>query len=201
MEILTLVLAFFAGFAFLNSLDQKKRIELLRKHLGPYQIDVMLEKLAEGYERALAEQDPERREQIWGVLEGAERSIAKQFTRFVHFFVDVDANATRVSTLPFALPWAHRWCHRATFDLRAAFMVHAYAITEAVDNNAKRPPRDKAYLILAELFLMQHTCHWFCRSFSTASARMVRSHKTGYRQVLAAVSPYTRRAYGELTGL
>lgn len=201
MDILTLVLAFFAGFAFLNSLDQKKRIELLRKHLGPYQIEAMMEKLAEDYERALSENDPERRQQIWSMLEEAERSIANQFTRFVHFFVDVDARVTRVSTLPIALPWAHRWWPRATFDLRAAFMIHAYAITDAVDNGVKRPPRDKAYLLSAELFLMQHTCHWFCRSFGTASARLARRHKTRHEQVLAAVSRYTRRAYRELTGL
>ena len=201
MDILTLVLALVAGFAFLNSLDQKKRIELLRRHLGPYQIEAMMEKLAEGYQRALEEEDPERRAQIWSVLVSAERSLGKQITRFVHFFVDVDADVTRVSTLPIALPWAHRWWPSATFDLRDAFLIHAYAITEAVNNGAKRSPRDKAFILSAELFLMQHTCHWFCRSRGVASARLLRRHQTRHDQVLAAVSRYTRRAYGELTGL
>ena len=52
----------------------------------------------------------------------------------------------------------------------------------------------------AELFLMQHTCHWFCRSKAVASARMLARHKTSYAQLLDAVSPATRRAYRALTG-
>ena len=33
----------------------------------------------------------------------------------------------------------------------------------------------------AELFLMQHTCHWYCRSRAVASARMLARHKTSLR--------------------
>ena len=47
----------------------------------------------------------------------------------------------------------------------------------------------------AQLLLMQHTCHWFCRSKSTASVRMQVRHQTSYAQLLAAVSPQTRQAY------
>ena len=50
----------------------------------------------------------------------------------------------------------------------------------------------------AELFLMQHTCHWFCKSKTVASARMMARHQTTYAQLVAAVSPETRRAYGNL---
>jgi len=50
------------------------------------------------------------------------------------------------------------------------------------------------------LFLMQHTCHWFCRSKTVASARLLARHKTSYAQVLAAVAPQTREAYIRLIG-
>ena len=67
-------------------------------------------------------------------------------------------------------------------------------------NDAGRSPKAKAFTLSAELFLMQHTCHWFCKSKTVASARMLARHKTSYQQVLDAVSPQTRNAYRELTG-
>jgi hypothetical protein len=48
---------------------------------------------------------------------------------------------------------------------------------------------------MAELLLMQHSCHWFCRSKVVASARMLASHQTAYPQLLESVAPDTRRAY------
>ena len=48
---------------------------------------------------------------------------------------------------------------------------------------------------MAELFLMQHTCHWYCKSKPVASARLMARHQTGYAQVIDAVDPATRRAY------
>jgi hypothetical protein len=48
------------------------------------------------------------------------------------------------------------------------------------------------------LILMQHTCHWYCRSKTVASARMFARHKTSYAQLLEAVSPETRKAYNAL---
>jgi hypothetical protein len=55
-------------------------------------------------------------------------------------------------------------------------------------------------MLSAELFLFQHTCHWYCRSKAVASARMQVRHQTPYAQVLAAVSPATRQAYSALLG-
>jgi hypothetical protein len=48
---------------------------------------------------------------------------------------------------------------------------------------------------MAEMFLMQHSCHWFCKSRTIASARMLRQHQTSYEQALHVVSPETREAY------
>jgi hypothetical protein len=53
-------------------------------------------------------------------------------------------------------------------------------------------------MLSAELYLMQHTCHWFCKSRTVASARLLARHKTSYQQVLESVSPQTRQAYEAL---
>jgi hypothetical protein len=50
------------------------------------------------------------------------------------------------------------------------------------------------------MLLLQHSCHWFCKSKSVASARVLVRHQTPYAQVLASVSPETRRAYLDLLG-
>ena len=201
MDILILLLAAFAGVAFVNAQEQKRRIALLGHHLGQYQIEALMETITQGYLRALGEDDAERREQIWSLLTGAERSVAEQFGRFAPAFAQVHAAASRVSKLALALPGASRLLPGATFDVREAFRLHAAGIASAVANEAQRPPRDKAFTLSAELFLMQHTCHWFCRSRAVASARLLRRHQTSHEQVLAAVSPATRRAYRELTGI
>jgi hypothetical protein len=60
--------------------------------------------------------------------------------------------------------------------------------------------RDRAYAISAELLLMQHTCHWFCRSKLVASARMLSRHRTSYDQLVSAVLPQTRSEYLALVG-
>ncbi|MDB5732876.1 MAG: hypothetical protein JWQ03_2771, partial [Variovorax sp.] len=51
-----------------------------------------------------------------------------------------------------------------------------------------------------ELFLKQHTCHWFCKSRTTASARMLARHKTSSKPVLESVDANTRADYRALVG-
>ena len=200
VDILILLLALFAGIAFLNAQEQKKRVALLGHHLSQYQIETLMEKLSDGYLRALGEDDPERREQIWSMLATAEQAIAEQFSRFANDFSKVDPALARVSTLGFALPGASRWWPGASFDARDAFRLHAAGIADAAASQG-RSLRDKAFTLSAELFLMQHTCHWFCRSRAIASARLMRRHQTRHEQVLAAVTPRTRDAYRALTGV
>ncbi|WP_439590675.1 hypothetical protein [Hydrogenophaga sp.] len=199
MDILTFTVVTFAVIVFLNTKDQKRRIALLGQHLGHYRIEALMEELAQGYLRALGEEDPQRREQIWSLLAASENAIADQFKRFASEFSRVDEPAARVSRI--ALPWAAQVFPNAAFDLREAFRIHAQGIADAVANEAQRAPRDKAFTLSAEMFLMQHTCHWFCRSRTVASARLLKRHQVSHAQVLAAVSPATRRAYTELTGI
>jgi hypothetical protein len=199
MDILFITLVTFAVIVFFNTQEQKRRIALLGQHLGRYRIEALMEELAQGYLRALGEADLERREQIWSLLRSSETAIADQFKRFADDFARVDDASAQISKI--ALPGATRLFPGAGFDARAAFRIHAVGIGDTVGNDEQRSPRDKAYILSAELFLMQHTCHWFCRSRPVASARLLKRHQVSHAQVLASVSPATRRAYGELTGI
>ena len=198
-----LLLASLAAFAawLAKTRDQGRRIALLGSHLGNYQIEKHLETLTQGYLRALGEEDAERREQIWRMLRGTEQALASQFERFAASFARVDEADARVSTLPLALPFAARWLPAATFDLRKALAIHARGISRAVEDASQGPARAKAFTLMAEMFLMQHTCHWFCKSRTVASARMLARHKTSYLQLLEAVGPATRASYCELVGV
>lgn len=200
MEIFALLmLAAFGAYA-LKSKDQNRRIALLGSHLGRYQIEKLMESLAEGYLRALGEADLERRAQIWNLLATTELELCEQFRRFVAGFSGVDAADVRVSKLPVFIPFIDRLFPGATFDLRQALAIHAQGISRAAENELQQPLKNKAFTLSAEMFLMQHTCHWFCRSKTVASARMLARHKTSHAQVLACVSPETRQAYCALTG-
>ncbi|MBT2322725.1 hypothetical protein J7E62_10250 [Variovorax paradoxus] len=200
MEILTLTALILFGAYLIKSRDQKRRVALLAGHLGNYQIEHLMEKLTEGYLRCLGEDDLERREQIWNLLATSEQTLASQFSRFAAEFSKVGEADARVSRFPIALPFAQALFPGGSFDMREALAIHARGIADAAANVQQRTPRDKAYMMSAELFLMQHTCHWFCRSKAVASARLLARHKTSYAQVLDAVSPATRRAYGGLVG-
>ena len=200
METLTLVTLIVIGAYLVNSQQQRRRIALLGSHLGHYQIEKLMENLTEGYLRCLGEDDAERRAQIWGLLDSTEEKLSAQFDSFAAEFAQVGEKEARVSKLPLALPFAQQLFPAATFDLRQAFAIHARGIAGVMRNEAQRSPKAKAYMMSAELFLMQHSCHWYCKSKAVASARLLARHKTSHAQVLDAVSPETRKAYAGLTG-
>ncbi|VTU40173.1 hypothetical protein H4CHR_04990 [Variovorax sp. PBS-H4] len=200
MEFLTLAAVLLLAVHLLKTREQKRRILLLASHLGRYQIERLMENLTEGYLRCLGENDPARREQIWKLLDTTEQTLAGQFQRFAADFARVEDADARVSTLPLALPFAQRLLPAYSFDMRRALALHARGIAEAAANSLQRTPRDKAYTLSAELFLMQHTCHWYCRSKAVASARMLARHKTPHAQLVDSVAPATRRDYRALVG-
>lgn len=200
MELWLLAGLLAVGAWVVKSREQQRRIALLGQHLGEYRLEKLMETLTQGYLRALGETDPERAGPIWQLLAASEQALSAQFSRFAAGFAQVDATQARVSTLRWALPLADKLWPQASFDLRAAFRLHANGIAQVVANTAGLSPKDKAFTLTAELFLMQHTCHWFCRSRATASARMVLRHQTPHAQLVASVSPATRAAYLALTG-
>lgn len=175
-----------------------RRIALLASYLGRFQIEKLMATLSDGYLRALGEDDPQRRQQVWEHLRASELSLSEQFERFAAAIAEADAADTRVSKLPWALPWADRLFPGATFDLRKALAIHARGIRSAVHDHADESARDRAYRLSAEMFLMQHTCHWYCKSKAIASARMWVRHKTRYEQLLTAVGSRTAEQYRAL---
>lgn len=200
MDILVFVMLL--GFVLhrFNVRDQRVRIALLGTHLGRYRIEKLMEDLTQGYLRALGETDPQRQTAIWNLLSNAETDLVEQFNAFVLEFSNVTEPQARVSRLPIALPYAASWLPGYTFDMRKLLSVHAHAIAQAASNRLGQEPKGKAFTLMAELFLMQHSCHWFCRSKMVASARLLARHKSPYAQVLASVAPPTRQAYCALAG-
>ena len=201
MDFFILAILIAIGSYALTSRDQRVRIATLGSHLGQYQIEKLMETVTQGYLRALGEKDLARQEQIWALLNTSEGQLADQFKRFAAEFAKAGAEQTRVSKIAIALPYADTLFPSATFDLRKAFAIHAQGIARAADTSVGfggSSAKDKAFTMSAELFLMQHTCHWFCKSKTVASARMMARHQTTYAQLVAAVSPETRKAYCSL---
>jgi hypothetical protein len=102
------------------------------------------------------------------------------------------------------------WFIDTNYNGESFFVRHAYftggdepyqRLQRALRVDGGEPTRDRAYTLMAELLLMQYTCHWFCRSRTVATARLVALHQTTPAQVLAAVTPATREDYAALTGL
>lgn len=197
-----IVLILLAGIAAytLKTQDQRRRITLLGTQLQHYSLEKHIETLIEGYLRALGEDDADRREQIWGLMRANETALGEQLERLARDIAKLDAEATRVSKLAWAIPFADKLFPAATFDLRQAIDIHARGVAQAIAEQPGRSEKDKAFTVMAEMYLFQHTCHWFCRSKNVASARLLARHRTAYAQVLAAVTPDTRRAYEALVG-
>jgi hypothetical protein len=201
MELFLLAILVASSAWALKAWDQRRRIALLGSHLAKYQIEKHLETLTQGYLRALGEDDPQRSEPIWNMLRSTEQELRDQFNRFAAAFSRADEADTRVSKLPVYLPFAARLLPKLTFDMRQAVAIHARGINRAAEGGGgERSAKAKAFTMSAELLLMQHTCHWFCKSKTVASARMLARHKTSYEQLVAAVGPETRKAYCALVG-
>ena len=198
MDILPLVIFIALVFMLLKKSEQRRRIALLGRHLGSYQIEKLMETLATGYVRALGEPELQRREQIWRHLGSAQTQLCQQFSKFSTEFSRLDTTETRISTVALPIPYAASLFPQATFDARQALALHAHALAQAATNPMHRSLKEQAFTLSAELFLIQHTCHWFCNSKTVASARLLARHQTSYDQVLAAVAPETRAAYLDL---
>jgi hypothetical protein len=197
MELLILALGAGALWFFVVR-AQHRRIRLLAGVLGKFQVEKMMETVADGYLRALGESNAERSQQVWNMLGQAEVNLSGQIQTFVAAFDAVDAQDARFSTLPFAVPFALELFANASADLRALLHIHARGVEALVRNAEGLSQKDKAYRMTAEILLLQHSCQWYCRSKASASARVMARHRTPYGQLLASVSQQTRNAYQAL---
>lgn len=190
-----------AGAALaLQHKEQRQRVALLGTHLRPYQLEKNMEALSRAYLRALDEPEPARREQIWQLQANTELQLCAELQRLVDGLAQVPAAQLQVCRWPVHPPYATQWAASACFDLRALLAAHAQGWRDTIDNPAGRSPKTRAYTMMAEMLLLQHSCHWFCKSLTVASARLLAQHKTSHAQVLEAVSPPTRAAYRGITG-
>jgi hypothetical protein len=194
---LLFLLAFVAAIAaqWRKAQEHRQRVHFLAGYLRSYQIEKLMETLSTGYLRALGEKDPERAQSVWNTLALSEGQLEEQFKRFANELSGADEPSSRVSRLPIDLPFVRKWLPSTTFDLRRLMRIHAQGISSTLGNTRQLSQRDRAFQLCAEMFLMQHSCHWFCRSKTVASQRMLVRHKTHYAQLLAAVAPSTRTAY------
>lgn len=181
--------------------EQAKRIALLAEHLRAHPIEDLMGQLLDGYLRALGEEDPDRRESVWQLLRQQQARLADHLQQLHTSMARSDAADWRTSRWPLALPWVHQLLPAQSFDFRELVAIHERGIAEVNANTDGLSLRDQAFRMSAELFLFQHSCHWFCRSQAVASARLVMRHKSPHVQVLASVSSPTRAAYQDLTGL
>ncbi len=198
-ELLLLLAVLAVAAQVLKTREQQARVALLAQYLRPYQIEQQMEALTDGYLRWLGEADAERAAQIRGMLSGTEQGLARQFERFAADVAKMPAPQAQVSKLPLWLPWAQQllpaW---RMFDVRQAFAIHARGIAEVAANTRGLSDKAQARQMTAELLLMQHTCHWFCRSRAVADARVVLRHQTSHQQALESASPQTVKDYGAL---
>lgn len=197
MDILLFLFLLALAIHHFNRQGQRARTALLARHLQPLQIEQQLQRITEGSMRALGETDAQRQAQVWASLTETEQQMASQVQHLAESFAQVPAPQARVFKL--ALPGIDKLWPHATFDMRRALALHARGIARAVANEDALAPRERAFRLMGEMFLLQHTCHWYCRSRSIASARMLAQHQTHHAQALQAVSAQTRADYLALT--
>jgi len=202
MDFLTWIVLGAIAVYVLQGIEQRRRVRLLGAHLAPTQVEKLMGGLIEGYMRALDEKDVERSKQVWAILDNNEKALADQLKRLANSFSEESAVETRVSTLPLALPYFDRLMPAHTFDMREALKLHAQAVRDACapDDVDLATRQRMAFTMTAELLLLQHTCHWFCKTRTIASMRLMARQKTTYEQVMQSVAPATLRAYQRLIG-
>lgn len=195
MDTVLLILLAAIALHFVRARYQRARIVLLGRHLSSFQLERHMETLTEGYTRAIREQDPVRQLQVLEMFAQTERAVAAQMQSLADLLQKEPAESTRMGTLPFCLPYAERFLPSVTRDFRDLLQLHAAGMRHVVENEEGLDPRSRAFHLSAELYLFQHSCHWFCKSRTVADARLQMRHKVTHQKVLESVSPQTRTAY------
>lgn len=195
MEIFVFALLLLCGW-IINARAQARRIVFLGGFLRKYEIEKLMETLADGYLRALGEPDQERSDSIWAILASSEVQLCEQVQALADDLEKVPAPQARFSRLGMALPpVALELLAWTAADLRPLIRIHADGIQQVALNAESRSRRDRAFMLTAEMLLLQHTCHWYCRSRNIAHGRMLARHQTAYGQVVRSVSPATQERY------
>lgn len=174
---------------------QRARIALLGRHLANLNLERHMETLTQGYTRAIHEASESRQLQVLETFSQTERAVAANVKSLADSMRKESPQATRMGTFPFCVPYVERVLPAATRDFRDLLDVHAAGLRHAADNERQWDPKTRAYHLSAELYLLQHSCHWFCKSRAVADARLMLRHQVNHQKVIESVSEATRAAY------
>ncbi|HLU20264.1 MAG TPA: hypothetical protein VKZ66_09925 [Pusillimonas sp.] len=195
MDTTAVILTAFIAWLILRTHYQRSRIALLGRHLSTLQLERHMETLTQGYMRAIHEDTEARQLQVLETFAPTEQALAAQGRALADSMQKESAQATAMGRLPFTVPYIERLAPSMTRDFRKLLQIHAAGLRRVVDNEAGLDPKSRAYQLSAELYLLQHSCHWFCKSRGVADARLMLRHKVDYQKVLESVSDETRAAY------
>lgn len=195
MDIALNLLLVVLGWQMLRVRYQRARIALLGRHLANLQLERHMETLTEGYTRAIHEEAETRQLQVLGMLAQTERAVAVQAQSLADTMQKESLQAASMSTLSLCVPYAERFLPVAMRDFRELLHIHATGLRYAVDNEGGWDAKSRAYHLSAELYLLQHSCHWFCKSRAIADARLLMRHQVNHQKVLESVSAVTRSSY------
>lgn len=195
MDIVLILLLLALGWQVLRVRYQRTHIALLGQHLASLQLERHIETLTEGYTRAINEEAETRQLQILDMFAQTERAVATQAQSLAQAMQKESLQAASMGTLPFCLPYAERFLPAVTRDFRELLHIHAAGLRHVVDNEDGWDAKTRAYHLSAELYLFQHSCHWYCKSRTVADARLTVRHQVTHQKVLESVSGVTRTAY------
>ncbi|MCB5362347.1 hypothetical protein H0484_01050 [Pusillimonas sp. CC-YST705] len=195
MDVVLILLVVIVAWHMLRVRYQRTHIALLGKHLSKLQLERHMETLTQGYTRAIHEKEASRQLQVLETFAQTERAVAAQLATLAQDMQKENDADTRMGTLAFCLPYAERFLPSVTRDFRKLLHIHATGLRHVVDNEAGWEAKERAFHLSAELYLLQHSCHWFCKSRTVADARLAMRHQVQHQKVLESVSDTTRSAY------
>ena len=196
MDFVLILLAMAVAWHFLRIRYQRTRIILLGKHLANMNLERHMETLTQGYTRAIHEESETRQRQVFDTFTQTEGAVATSLQSLARAMQKESAADTAIGPFSFCLPYAERMIPETSLrDFRKLLQIHADGLRGAIENNAGTDPKTRAFHIAAELYLLQHSCHWFCKSRTVADARLLMRHKVDHAKVLASVTAATRTAY------
>jgi hypothetical protein len=196
MEIaLTLLIVAVIAWHILRVRYQRMHIALLGRHLANLQLERHMETLTQGYTRAIQSEEESRQIQVLETFTQTERAVAAQVQSLADTMQKESKQATSMGALPLCVPYVELTLPSMTRDLRELLHIHAAGLRHVVGNEDRLDPKARAYHLSAELYLFQHSCHWFCKSRAVADARLVLRHQVQHQQALDSVSQVTRTAY------
>ncbi|HJD44182.1 MAG TPA: hypothetical protein H9906_04035 [Candidatus Paenalcaligenes intestinipullorum] len=195
MDFTLILLTLFIVWQVLRVRYQRAHIALLGQQLAQFQLEKHMETLTSGYTRAIQDSSESRQLQIFDTLHQTEYAVAAQLQGLAKALDKLDPKITQFGVWPICVPFVERVLPSAARDFRQLVALHAAGIKRLVDNDDQLEIKPRAFHLSAELYLFQHSCHWFCKSKTVADARLLVRHQVDYKKVLASVSEQTRRQY------